>query len=103
MYIDRHRCFESRLSPNHGDLLSYPEICTVEMSADFDGSLDAVNASFDDDAVFETSSYAVLEMNGQLFAFSSVGDFSRAGVQGMMASSTFTWSKSRVVDLHSAG
>ena len=96
------------------------------MSAEFDGSLDAVNASFDDDPVFETSSYAVLEVNGLLFAFSSVDDFSRAGVQGMMASSTFTWSKiaygstkmktcpmpstklpgpwrGRAVDLHSAG
>ena len=85
-YIDRHGCFESGASANlgvEGSCNTDPGDCTVEMSADWEGSLDVV------DAFFEVG--AILEVNGQAHALSSsADDLSRAGVQGMIAS-TFTW------------
>ena len=71
---------------------TFPEVCTVKMSADWEGALNVVNASFGYDDYVGRNSVGILEVNGQPFAFSSFGDMSRAGVQGMMAS-TFTWSK----------
>ena len=99
-YIDRHGCFESGAFASqrvHGSCdWSDAQSCTVKMSADWEGSLDVVDASFEDrDSWYYENSedaFGLLEVNGQPFVFLSVDDVSRAGVQGMMAS-TFTWSK----------
>ena len=95
-YIDRHGCFESEsfaMQRVEGPCWSYPELCTVEMSAEWEGTLDVVDASFEDgSSMYYEDAFGLLEVNGQPFVFLSVDDVSRAGVQGMMAS-TFRWSK----------
>ena len=93
--IDRLGCFETEALLNQrvlGNCFADSERCVVELSAEWEGSLDVVDAHFIDADDVNFTVVTELEVNGRAFPISSVDDISRAGVQGMVAKN-FTWTK----------
>ena len=97
--INLEGCFETehfRLQRffNVSECSSYHEYCVVEISADWQGTLDVVDATFphfEGDYIFQWPS--VLTVNGQAYSLSSSEDLALTGVQGMVARGTFSWTQ----------
>ena len=96
-HIDREGCFVN--SYVSGYVSCFAEWCIVEFRGDWAGSLNVVEAHFDDDNVYESygNSPSILTVNGQSHVLTSSADVLLAGVQGMVAVGRgFTWQKTGV-------
>ena len=92
-HIDREGCFVS--SYVFYDYCS-ADFCIVEFPEDWAGSLNVVEAQFDDDNLYGSyrDAPSILTVNGQSHLLTSNEDVLLAGLQGMLAvGSGFTWQK----------
>ena len=94
-YITQEGCFETQLvhERTYSDLFGcsgVDEYCDVEISPDWEGSLDVVDANFDQSQVFYAPQPSILTVNRKSHSVSSTEDLALTGAQGMVATS-FSW------------
>ena len=103
--IDTEGCFEnaalvrSRLSglPYLACFLGEYEQCTMEISSDWEGSLEVARFTWPCSGCCTTASgfdmdpWGQLKVNDQTFHIESVGDLQAAGIDGMVPSETLVW------------